>query len=64
LYEGVRDHAGVSPDPYRFLKCRECGSATLDPMPLPETIPQLYPPDYTFKADGSGPTSHATKVYF
>jgi SAM-dependent methyltransferase len=54
LYEGVHDHAGVSPDPYRFLKCRECGSATLDPMPLPETIPALYPPDYTFKADTTG----------
>jgi len=54
LYEGVHDHAGVSPDPYRFLKCADCGSATLDPMPLPETIPQLYPPDYTFKADNTG----------
>ncbi len=43
LYEGVHDHAGVSPDPYRFLKCRECGLATLDPMPLPETIPPLLP---------------------
>jgi SAM-dependent methyltransferase len=53
LYEGVRDHAGVAPDPYRFLECAECGSATLDPMPTPDAIPQLYPPDYTFKAENT-----------
>lgn len=53
LYEGVRDHYGVVTEPYRFLKCAECGSATLDPMPTPEAIPRLYPPDYTFKTKDS-----------
>jgi SAM-dependent methyltransferase len=54
LYEGVRDHAGVATEPSRFLECAECGSATLDPMPIPEAIPQLYPPEYTFKAPDTG----------
>jgi SAM-dependent methyltransferase len=44
----------VATEAYRFLECAECGSATLDPMPTPEAIPQLYPPDYTFKARDSG----------
>lgn len=49
LYQGVRDHYGIATDAYRFLKCKECGSATLNPLPAPHTLPLLYPRDYTFK---------------
>lgn len=49
LYDGVRDHYGIAVDTYRFLECEECGSATLDPLPAPETLASLYPADYTFK---------------
>lgn len=52
LYEGVRDHYGVAADPYRFLRCLECGSATLDPLPPPATLASLYSPAYTFKPAG------------
>lgn len=51
LYQGVRDHFGIATDAYSFLRCKECGSATLDPLPASHTLPLLYPPDYTFKAD-------------
>lgn len=49
LYEDVRDHYGVVAEPYRFLRCEACGSATLDPLPGPVTVARLYSPDYTFK---------------
>lgn len=49
LYEGVRDHFGIAMDEYRFLRCEECHSATLDPLPTSEALTRLYPPVYTFK---------------
>lgn len=49
LYEDVQDHYGVVTDAYRFFRCEECGSATLDPLPAPETLASLYSPDYSFK---------------
>lgn len=49
LYPAVRDRYRVASGTRRFLRCEECGSATLDPLPAPETIPALYPPEYTFK---------------
>jgi hypothetical protein len=49
LYEGIRDHYGVDPGIRRFLRCRDCGSAILDPLPSPEDLTALYSSDYTFK---------------
>jgi SAM-dependent methyltransferase len=49
LYEGIRDHYGVDPDIRRFLRCRDCGSAILDPLPSPADLTALYSSDYTFK---------------
>jgi SAM-dependent methyltransferase len=49
LYEGIRDHYGIDESTHRFLRCRECGSATLDPLPSPGRLMALYSRDYTFK---------------
>jgi len=49
LYEGISDHYGIDEGIHRFLRCRECGSATLDPLPSPERLMDLYSRDYTFK---------------
>ena len=54
LYTGVRDHYGVATGTFAFLRCDECGSATLDPLPTPERLAALYVDDYTFKPGGSG----------
>lgn len=53
LYENVRDRFGVAPGAYRFLRCRACGSATLESPPSTEALAALYPEGYTFSgADG------------
>jgi 2-polyprenyl-3-methyl-5-hydroxy-6-metoxy-1,4-benzoquinol methylase len=49
LYEGIRDHYGIDAETHRFLRCAECGSATLDPLPSPERLAALYSADYSFK---------------
>ena len=49
LYEGIRDHYGVDVETHRFLRCADCGSATLDPLPSPSRLAALYSADYTFK---------------
>ncbi|MFQ5897598.1 MAG: class I SAM-dependent methyltransferase [Candidatus Methylomirabilia bacterium] len=49
LYREVRDRYGVASGTYAFLRCDECGSATLDPVPATAVIPALYPRQYTFK---------------
>ena len=49
LYEGIRDHYGVDTEVHRFLRCVDCGSATLDPLPSPARLAALYSADYTFK---------------
>ena len=49
LYDNVRDRFGIAQEPHHFLRCEDCGSATLDPLPAPETIASLYPSDYTFR---------------
>ena len=51
LYEGIRDHYGVDTEVHRFLRCADCGSATLDPLPSPERLAALYSADYTFKPE-------------
>jgi SAM-dependent methyltransferase len=51
LYEGIRDHYGVDTEAHRFLRCADCGSATLDPLPSPERLAELYSADYTFKPE-------------
>jgi 2-polyprenyl-3-methyl-5-hydroxy-6-metoxy-1,4-benzoquinol methylase len=49
LYEGVRDHYGIDARTYRFLRCQECGSASLDPLPPAAARDAAYSADYTFK---------------
>ena len=49
LYEGIRDHYGIDQEIRRFVRCRDCRSATLDPLPSPEELAALYSSDYTFK---------------
>jgi SAM-dependent methyltransferase len=54
LYEGIRDHYGIDRETRRFIRCRDCGSAILDPLPSPEELAAVYASDYTFKpAPGS-----------
>ena len=54
LYEGIRDHYGIDQETRRFIRCRDCGSAILDPLPSPKELAALYSSDYTFKpAPGS-----------
>lgn len=56
LHENVRDRYGIAAGRYAFLRCDECGSATLVPSPGAEELPRLYPAAYTYKgeADSSG----------
>ena len=51
LYEGIRDHYGIDEGTHRFVRCRGCGSAMLDPLPSPEHLAALYSSDYTFKPE-------------
>lgn len=60
LYEGIRDRYGVAEGTHRFLRCRDCGSAILDPLPSPEYLVSLYPSDYTFKLE---PASSALRRF-
>ncbi len=60
LYEGVRDRYGVAEGTHRFLRCRDCGSAILDPLPSPEYLASVYPSDYTFKLE---PTRSALRRF-
>ena len=55
LYEGIRDHYGVAEGTHRFLRCDDCGSAILDPLPTPECLLALYSSDYTFKPGPARP---------
>jgi SAM-dependent methyltransferase len=50
VYPGVRDHFGIAPGTYDFLRCAECGSASLDPVPAAAALADCYPRDYTFRA--------------
>lgn len=54
LYTGVRDHYGVASGTFAFLRCDECGSATLDPLPTAARLATLYAHDYTFKPGAVG----------
>jgi SAM-dependent methyltransferase len=49
LYRGVRDHFGVAPGTYDFVRCTACGAASLDPVPRPDALAGYYPRDYTFR---------------
>jgi SAM-dependent methyltransferase len=49
LYENVRDRFGVAVGVYRFLGCRDCGSATLEAPPPADGVADLYPRHYTFR---------------
>jgi SAM-dependent methyltransferase len=48
LYDHIRDRFGVAPGEHRFLRCRSCGSATLEAPPSSEALASLYPERYTF----------------
>ena len=49
--DGIEDRLGHVPGSWSFLRCGDCGSAQLAPMPKPEIIPGLYPDIYSFRAD-------------
>lgn len=49
--DGIRDRLGHVPGSWSFLRCGDCGSAHLAPMPRPEIIPGLYPDIYSFRED-------------
>jgi len=55
FYEGISDHYGVAEGTHRFLRCDDCGSATLDPWPTPERLLALNSRDYTFKPEPERP---------
>lgn len=48
LYDHVRDRYGVAAGEYRFLRCHDCGSASLDAPPAADELAALYPERYTF----------------
>lgn len=54
LYSGVRDRLGFVPGERTFLRCRECGSAVLDPLPAAAELPRFYPPVYSFTLELGG----------
>ena len=43
---GVTDRLGVVDGEYSFVKCAECGSGWLDPLPSPDRISAFYPRMY------------------
>ena len=49
LYRSVRDHFGIAPGTYDFVRCAACGSASLEPPPDLETLAGYYPREYTFR---------------
>lgn len=56
LYAGVRDRLGHVPGERTFLRCRNCGSAVLDPLPRTDELPGFYPPVYTFSTNDADQT--------
>ena len=54
LHSGVRDRLGFVPGERTFRKCRQCGSAVLDPLPKTEDLPGFYPPVYSFTLELGG----------
>jgi SAM-dependent methyltransferase len=54
LYSGVRDRLGFVPGERTFLRCRDCGSAVLDPLPGVDDLPGFYPPVYSFTLELGG----------
>ena len=50
LYRRVRDHFGIAPGTYDFVRCASCGSASLDPVPDADALARYYPREYTFRA--------------
>lgn len=59
LLDGVTDRLGVVKGARSFVKCLQCGSARLEPMPAPEELAAFYPPVYGLgrNAGGSNPLS-------
>lgn len=55
LYEGIRDRLGLLEGTWRFLRCRDCGSGVLDPMPSERELLAAYPEVY---AVDQAPLSH------
>jgi SAM-dependent methyltransferase len=46
LFADIRDRLGLLEGTWNFLRCRDCGSAVLDPMPSPEELLAAYPEAY------------------
>ncbi|MCS7283200.1 MAG: class I SAM-dependent methyltransferase [Anaerolineae bacterium] len=55
VFQNVRDRLGISDRLWTFRRCRECGSAVLDPMPSQEELLTAYPDSYSF---GQAPRTH------
>ncbi len=47
----VRDHLEYVPGSWAMLRCRDCGSVQLSPMPSEDKVAELYPPVYSFRTD-------------
>lgn len=48
---GIHDRLGYVQGTWEYLRCAQCGSALLSPMPRQEIIGELYPPVYSFRPD-------------
>jgi SAM-dependent methyltransferase len=57
LLDGVTDRLGVVKGSRSFLKCLQCGSARLDPMPAPDELSSFYPPVYGLGRNAAGSSS-------
>jgi SAM-dependent methyltransferase len=47
-FAGLKDRLGFVPGERTFLRCRQCDSYVLDPLPKAEELPGFYPPVYSF----------------
>jgi SAM-dependent methyltransferase len=54
LYSGISDRLGYVAGERVFRRCRQCGSAVLDPLPRTDELPGFYPPVYSFTLELGG----------
>lgn len=48
LFANLRDRLGLLQGTWNFLRCQNCGSGVLDPMPSQEELLAAYPECYSF----------------
>jgi SAM-dependent methyltransferase len=51
LFDGVHDRLHHVAGSFTFVRCLDCGSARLAPLPRPEELAAYYPPVYSFTTD-------------